>query len=98
MTIKYKTYIKSKEWNDKKIEIKTIKWNICQRCWSKNNIHVHHASYKKLWNEPAEHLFILCWECHEQFHCKYKMWKSMINKTMNFIYWKWWRKKIYILQ
>ena len=88
----YRNYLKSESWNNKKKEVLKIKWWKCEKCWTLKNLNIHHWSYKKKYNEPIKHLFVLCFDCHTEFHKKYKMWKSMLNKTMNFIYWKWWRK------
>lgn len=89
----YYEYINSNEWNDKKTLILNLKKFKCEKCWSLYELQIHHWSYKKLYNEPQKHLFILCNTCHVNFHKKYKIWKSMLNKTLNFIHWKWWRKK-----
>lgn len=89
----YSQYISSSDWKAKRLEVLSKKWNQCERCGSKNKIHIHHGSYTKLGNEPLKHLFVLCEKCHDLFHSKYKMWKSMLNKTMNFIHGKWWRSK-----
>ena len=89
----YNDYLKSKQWEEKKIQVFKEKWKLCQKCCSDKNINVHHWSYKKKYKEPIEHLFVLCRDCHEAFHLKYNMSESMMAKTMNFIFWKWWKKR-----
>lgn len=89
----YKKYLNSDTWKLKREEVFNIKWNKCEKCWVEEYLNIHHWSYNKKYKEPTHHLFVLCYICHKEFHNKYKMWKSMINKTLNFIHWKWWRKK-----
>ena len=89
----YNEYLKSNEWQNKRKIVFETKWEYCEKCWSIEKLNIHHWSYKKKYNEPIRHLFILCDICHKDFHTKYKIWKSMLNKTLNFIHWKWWRKR-----
>jgi len=89
----YKDYLESEKWKDKRLVVFEFKWKFCEKCWKIEYLNIHHWSYKKKYKEPLKHLFVLCYGCHKDFHDKYKMWKSMLNKTLNFIHWKWWRKK-----
>lgn len=77
-------YIKTKEWRKKRLETFLLKWKKCMKCWSEKQIHVHHATYERIWNENVStDLFPLCKRCHEFFHKKYE-WHFIIN-TLEFI-------------
>lgn len=77
-------YINSKEWRKKRIETFLKKWKKCMKCWSEKLIHVHHATYERIWNENIEtDLFPLCRRCHEFFHKSY-VW-HFIENTLEFI-------------
>ena len=79
-----KDYIKSSEWRKKRIETFLIKWKKCMKCGSEKQIHVHHSTYNRLWNECIEtDLFPLCKRCHNFFHKKYEW--HFIKNTLEFI-------------
>lgn len=42
--------------------------NKCMACGSTSNIHVHHATYERLYNEKIGDLRVLCASCHEYLH------------------------------
>ena len=44
----------------------------CMVCGSDKNIHVHHATYERLYNERTEDLRILCSSCHDHLHDLHK--------------------------
>jgi hypothetical protein len=52
-------------------------WNKCEACNSTENLHCHHGSYDKVWYEPTHHLFILCNNCHAEYHSKPERWISI---------------------
>lgn len=54
------------------------------KCWSEKQLHVHHATYDRIWNEDiATDLFPLCKRCHYFFHIKYEW--HIIENTLDFI-------------
>lgn len=85
--------MKSKVWKQTRLRILKKKWVHCEKCMSSKKLHVHHASYKKLWNEPDKHLFVLCELCHNNFHKKYWVKEQMLKLTRDFIWAKYKRKK-----
>jgi len=78
------SYIKTKEWRQKRIETFLKKWKKCMKCGSEKQIQVHHSTYTRLWNENiSTDLFPLCKRCHEFFHKHYKW--HFIKNTLEFI-------------
>lgn len=68
MNKKYKEYLKSKEWSIIKIELYNSRGRKCERCGNKNRLHIHHKTYKNIFNEEPSDLEILCSICHEKEH------------------------------
>lgn len=83
MDAKYKAYLKSDEWKERREFIIDIHWNKCQKCKSKYDLQVHHASYENLYNESLLDLCVLCRECHESYHEQF--WTTDLKKN-TFIY------------
>jgi len=80
----YESYLRSKKWASKKIEVFGLKGRKCQRCSSEERIHVHHASYERLGNEDIlNDLFVLCDNCHNEYHRRNK--NVTIRSTKAFI-------------
>ncbi len=87
-------YIKTKEWRKKRLETFLKKWKRCMKCWSEKQIHVHHATYERLWNETTDtDLFPLCKRCHNYFH-KHYTW-HFIQNTLDYLKEKWLPKDIH---
>lgn len=68
---KYYEYLKSDEWATMKIELISIRGQRCEVCGEEkpiNLLHMHHLTYKRLFNEEPEDLQLLCayhhWEEH----------------------------------
>lgn len=64
----YDKYIISSKWRNKREELFKIRGKICELCKSTSNIHVHHKTYKNLFNENMEDLQVLCKCCHSKVH------------------------------
>lgn len=69
-TPEYVKYIESSEWKKITNVVKTRDNNMCTNCGGDYILHVHHLSYKNLYNEMEhlEDLVTLCQECHEKIH------------------------------
>ncbi len=65
---KYKKYLLSDEWATMKIDLIHIRGHKCERCPSKGNLHLHHLTYKNVFNEEPEDLELLCAKCHATEH------------------------------
>ena len=63
-------YIKSKEWQKKKLLHLLFANYKCQVCGSTNNLELHHITYERLTTEQLEDLAILCRNCHQKIHDK----------------------------
>ena len=67
--VKYRQYIKSEDWKDRKISYIEKYWdncNICKRKWK----HLHHRNYDRVWEELDSDLILLCANCHKSIHFK----------------------------
>ena len=69
--LKYKEYLKSDHWQQKRIDALDHYGNSCVLCGSQDNINVHHRNYNNLGHENIKtDLIVLCKLCHEKFHSK----------------------------
>jgi len=83
--VDYQNYIHSEEWNNKRRQvIHLFNWS-CQKCWSGSNLNVHHWTYKRLWDEMQQDLFLMCSICHKEFHDKYWVKWHMMKETRKFL-------------
>lgn len=66
----YQEYLNSDHW--KQIRLKALEraGNKCQLCSSKENLNVHHNTYKNRGHEDLNDLVVLCRKCHAKFHDK----------------------------
>ncbi len=97
MDKKYQDYLQSDEWKAKKEMVFSVFWKHCQRCNSEKDIHVHHSTYKNIYNEDINDLYVLCKRCHEFLHELYWT-EDLENNTMRFMnmkftYWENSKKK-----
>lgn len=64
----YKNYLMTKHWQNRRLGVlKDAKYK-CQLCSGKDELHVHHNTYKNIGNEKKEDLIVLCKMCHSKFH------------------------------
>ena len=68
----YKKYLNSKHWLDVRKRYKESKLNkgCCYCCKRKNNLNLHHKTYKRVGKENIDDLMFLCQECHTKEHKK----------------------------
>jgi hypothetical protein len=67
----YRKALKTKEWKHKRKAILKRDMYACTKCYSKENLHVHHTYYlegKMPWEVPNDCLITLCKSCHEKEH------------------------------
>lgn len=83
--LKYKSYIHSKEWLNRKTILYEKFGRECMACDSNKNLNVHHSSYRNLGNEADDELVVLCKSCHEEYHELNGVQANMIIKTAIFI-------------
>lgn len=69
---KYNKYINSKEWKEVKRKYFEKHDKECVRCYSTDDIHLHHIVYKNLGKEKDKDLAPICKKCHLAFHKVYK--------------------------
>lgn len=90
MNTKYLEYLKSKEWQDKRNEVFELKGRQCQKCQSTTNLRIHHGTYANIYNEKLEELFVLCENCHDEYHRRFPI--ASLPRMNRFLFGK---KKIY---
>mgnify|MGYP002814182166 CR=1 FL=1 len=69
--MKYKEYLKSKDWSIKrkeKLDRKSGTKNRCAICASTERVEIHHLVYKDLFNVEQSDLRVLCHRCHFFVH------------------------------
>lgn len=67
-TARYRTYIASPAWARKRAQYFAVHGKQCQACTATTNLHLHHASYDHLGDEPLHDLVGLCETCHHLVH------------------------------
>lgn len=65
---RYRKYINSQAWREKRELALDFYDNNCGLCGSKFNLHVHHKTYKNLYRESMADLMLLCETCHKTAH------------------------------
>lgn len=64
----YDTYLKSPEWQRKRVKVLERDSYLCQACLSRKATDAHHLTYKHFKNEPLFELISVCRPCHEKIH------------------------------
>ena len=68
----YQKYIRSKEWQELKLDLIAARGVKCERCdkafTNPSKLQVHHLTYDRLFNEVASDLQLLCRHCHKVVH------------------------------
>jgi len=70
--MKYSDYLKTKHWENVRRQVLDAYEHACSFCCAKDDIHVHHRTYKRIGNEHWGDLVVLCKECHAVFHLNRK--------------------------
>lgn len=68
----YKEYLQSDAWKAKRKAVLIRDQLRCQLCGHEKNLHVHHVTYDRIYNEDLEDLITLCSDCHGGLHKKTK--------------------------
>ena len=68
VNVDYHEYLKSPEWRALKNQIIKERGLACQLCGTKEQIHLHHMSYKRLGREDKRDLLLVCRSCHLYVH------------------------------
>lgn len=64
----YKDYLQTPEWRTKRTEMLDRAEHRCQLCNRAGRLEVHHRTYERRGSELEGDLFVLCANCHDQFH------------------------------
>lgn len=67
---KYKAYLSSAEWANKRRAVLKRASGICEGCLKQNAKEVHHLTYANVGDELLFQLVALCESCHEKAHYK----------------------------
>lgn len=65
---KYNLYLESDKWKQMRRKILERDGYKCRICGANYNLHVHHLTYKRLYNENEEDLITVCESCHKAYH------------------------------
>lgn len=68
---KYHLYLKSEGWASKKLDIIHLRGQKCERCGAKRQLkylHLHHLTYKRVFDELPKDLELICAGCHVKEH------------------------------
>jgi len=64
----YQAYLKTRTWSLRKsLKLREARYR-CERCGCAERLHVHHKTYKNIFNEPLKDLLALCGNCHIAIH------------------------------
>ena len=80
---RYKEYLQSDQWKYIKAKVISRDKGICQGCFIKAPLEVHHLTYKRIGEELGVDLISLCSVCHNIIHEKTNIesdWSKYINK------------------
>ena len=77
----YELLLERPEWKAYRLAVLTERGEKCEWCGSNKNLHVHHKFYLKYpngkkilpWKYKTDALLVLCKDCHEKAHKKYKI-------------------------
>lgn len=67
---KYKAYLCSREWAERREAVRERSGDICERCEVLPQDAVHHLTYENKYDEPLKDLQAICTPCHEFTHGK----------------------------
>lgn len=62
---KYRAYLASREWAEKRDAVIQRANGVCERCQLSKVEEVHHLTYERLYDEPLDDLQGLCSSCHQ---------------------------------
>ena len=68
----YKEYLQSDTWKAKRKAVLIRDGLRCQLCGHEKNLHVHHVTYDRIYDEDLDDLITLCSDCHSGLHKKTK--------------------------
>jgi len=86
--MKYNEFILSDRWNEIR-KIKLERQPYCEKCWCCTNLNIHHSHYKAMyWNEKMKSLYVLCKDCHKDFHSIHWVSDNMVFETRDFLWYK----------
>ena len=83
---KFKEYLQSQEWQEKRLQVFAERWRKCEKCGSDQLLHIHHWTYTRVFKEKLSDLFILCGDCHTDLHKKHGT-KDLLRATKSYILW-----------
>jgi hypothetical protein len=67
-SVPYDEYLLSDWWQFKRCQKLRSCGFRCEKCPTRNRLHVHHLNYHRLWKERNEDLQTLCAACHRHQH------------------------------
>jgi 5-methylcytosine-specific restriction endonuclease McrA len=69
---RYKARLADPSWRKLKSQNIRDRGYVCESCSSEHRIELHHITYENLGSEKLEDMALLCRNCHQEAHDKYK--------------------------
>ncbi len=76
---KYGLYLESDKWKQIRQKILERDGYKCRICGANYNLHIHHLTYKRLYDENKDDLITVCESCHKAYHELDRM-SELVNK------------------
>lgn len=64
----YAAYLKSPQWKAKRKRLIALRGSRCEICGCTEELHLHHLSYARLFDEHDTDLAVVCRGCHAAIH------------------------------
>jgi hypothetical protein len=65
---RYRAYLRSPEWAEKRARIMERSGGTCERCRERPAVDVHHLTYDRIYHESPSDLQAVCRTCHDTYH------------------------------
>lgn len=73
----YIAYLKSPQWRAKRKRLLALRGNRCEVCGLADELHLHHLSYARLYDEHDADLAVICRGCHAAIHGQWGVVRSI---------------------
>lgn len=67
-SLRYRSYMRSRAWRARRLEVIRRARGICERCGRMPVVNVHHLTYERVGREDPSDLIGVCLGCHQELH------------------------------
>ena len=89
MDERYSEYLKSEKWREVRQKVIERDGYVCSVCGSKEDLCVHHLTYRHIYDETMEDLVTVCTNCHRDIHEFKDMYFEAVEEYRKYIYKDW---------